>query len=267
VTVQLLTANIGNPSADRARRQLDWLATRPEHVVALTETSPGRGSALLAEHFTAAGWQVAWQPPTEQGERGVLLAARVAAEPGGNAGRVDYLPARAASITLPTGIGSLEVVGLYVPSRDASEAKVLRKRRFCERTLTALAAASAHTVVLGDLNVLEPGHQPHYPFFQPFEYDFYRHLTGRLRLVDAFRHLHPNQVEHSWVGRTGDGYRYDHAFVSASLVDLLDTCAYVHEPRTLGLSDHAALSLTLRLAPPPLVGSNPATAAAAPTLF
>ena len=116
--------------------------------MALTETGPGRGSALLAEHFTAAGWRVAWQPPTEPGERGVLLAARVAVDPGGCAGRVDYLPARAASITLPTGPTPVEVVGLYVPSRDASEAKVLRKRRFCERALTALAGAGAHTVVL-----------------------------------------------------------------------------------------------------------------------
>jgi hypothetical protein len=30
---------------------------------------------------------------------------------------------------------------------------------------------------LGDLNVLEPNHEPHYPFFAPFEYDFYRQLT------------------------------------------------------------------------------------------
>jgi hypothetical protein len=29
-----------------------------------------------------------------------------------------------------------------------------------------------------DLNIPEPGHQPHYPFFVPFEYDFYRALTG-----------------------------------------------------------------------------------------
>lgn len=28
-------------------------------------------------------------------------------------------------------------------------------------------------IFLGDLNILEPGRHPHYPFFAPFEYDFY----------------------------------------------------------------------------------------------
>jgi exodeoxyribonuclease-3 len=36
--LSLLTLNIGNPSADRARRQLFWLAGHREHVLVLTET-------------------------------------------------------------------------------------------------------------------------------------------------------------------------------------------------------------------------------------
>jgi exodeoxyribonuclease III len=39
-------------------------------------------------------------------------------------------------------------------------------------------------------------------------------------MADAFRHLHPHACEYSWVGRTGDGYRYDHAFCSQALRDL-----------------------------------------------
>jgi exodeoxyribonuclease III len=52
---------------------------------------------------------------------------------------------------------------------------------------------------------------------------------------------------HSWIGRKGAGYRYDYAFVSAGLVPYLVDCEYVHEPRELGLSDHAAVVLTLDL--------------------
>ncbi len=264
--LQFLTANIGNPSVDRARRQLDWLASRPEHVLVLTETGPGPGSALLADRLTAAGWSVTWQLPTPAGERGVLLASRVAVEPGGCAGRVGYLPARAASLLLPTAAGALEVIGLYVPSRDASTRKVLRKQQFCQGAMTALAGASTRVVVLGDLNVLEPDHQPRYRFFQAFEYDFYRHLTSRLGLVDAFRRLHPRRVEHSWIGRTGDGYRYDHALVGTSLAERVSRCVYLHQPRALRLSDHAALSLCLRIHAPVLIGSRPALAATARSL-
>jgi len=271
-TLGLLTFNIGNPSPERAERQLGWLATREEDVLVLTETRASRGCQLLADRFTAAGYTVVFPQP-EQGEYGTMIVARIANHPGTWASKLDYLPARAASITLPIGEG-VEVVGLYVPSRDASEAKVERKRRFLECCLGAFASRAsqanslgADVVVLGDLNIVEPDHQPRYPFFRPFEYAFYRRLED-IGLVDAFRHLHPGQVEHSWVGRTGDGYRYDHAFVSKVLLDALNGCAYLHEPRSLRLSDHSALTLRLRVSPSArLVGSDPAVSPAPPSLF
>ena len=54
--LSLLTWNIGNPSADRAERQLEWLAERPEHVLVLTETKASAGCQLLADAFRAAGY-------------------------------------------------------------------------------------------------------------------------------------------------------------------------------------------------------------------
>jgi exodeoxyribonuclease-3 len=243
-------------------------------VLVLTETRASRGCQLLADRFAAAGYTVVFPRP-EQGEYGTMIVARGASHPGTWASRLDYLPARAASITLPIGdSAAVEVVGMYVPSRDASQAKVERKRRFLERCLDAFQAGApqagprrADVVLLGDLNIVEPDHQPRYPFFHPFEYAFYRRLAD-LGLVDAFRHLHPGRVEHSWVGRTGDGYRYDHALVSKALLDALDGCAYLHQPRGLRLSDHSALTLGLRVSRPArLVVSDPAVSPAPPSLF
>jgi exodeoxyribonuclease-3 len=270
----LLTLNIGNPSPERAQRQLGWLATRTEDVLVLTETRPSRGCHLLADRFTAAGYTVVFPQP-EPGEYGTMIVARLASQPGIWASRLDYLPARGACLALPIGDHTqVEVVGLYVPSRDATEAKVVRKRRFLQGCLDAFASSAAQDdpaggeqVLLGDLNIVEPDHQPHYPFFHPFEYAFYRRLAD-LGLVDAFRHLHPGQIEHSWVGRTGDGYRYDHAFVSKGLLDALDGCTYLHQPRHLRLSDHSALSLRLRVMPPVrLVVCDPAVSPVPPSLF
>jgi exodeoxyribonuclease III len=123
-------------------------------------------------------------------------------------------------------------------------------------------------IVAGDLNILEPGHQPRYPFFAPFEYDFYQALAGTHGLTDAFRHLHPHDTEYSWVGRTGDGYRYDHAFCSRTLSDLITDCQYLHQPRHDKLSDHSALTIGFSLPPPqPLPVSDPGDAAEPATLF
>ncbi len=251
----LLTFNIGNPSADRARRQLAWLATRPEQILVLTETKDSAGCRLLADAFAGAGHQVVHRWP-EHGHYGTMIVSRVEAQPDPFPDRVGYLAARAAAATVPTDLGPLRLIGLYVPSRDASAEKTERKTKWLAACHAALAG-SEHlpTVLLGDLNILEPDHTPRYPFFAPFEYDFYRALLDEHGLVDAFRVLHPTDAAHSWVGRSGDGYRYDHAFCSAALRDRVAACDYLDEPRLARLSDHSALTVTLTIP-----GARPITA-------
>lgn len=266
--LSLLTLNIANPSPERAQRQLAWLAGRAEDVLVLTETKDSTGCRLLADAFTCAGYHVAYPVP-ENGDYGVLIASKVAARTDDFGGRVGYLPSRAAAITLPAPGGPIHIIGAYAPSRDASAEKTERKRKWLAACQHALASRPAHAAVfLGDLNVLEPGHQPHYSFFAPFEYDFYRQLNDTCGLIDAFRALHPGTVEHSWVGRTGDGYRYDHAHCTPDLAATLLACEYLHQPRLDRLSDHSAL--TARLAVDPgqtLITSDPTAASEPPTLF
>lgn len=241
----VLTFNLNNPSRERAERQLAYLATRPEPVLVLTETADSAGCTLLEERFTAAGYSVTFPRPEQRGERGVMVVSRLATRPG--PASVGYLPHRAVSVTVDTDSGPLDVVGLYVPSRDATEAKTARKRNWLEECATALPkGGEGARIVLGDFNVLEPGHRPHYKFFRPFEYRFYEWFAAS-GYADAFRVLHPDMDDYSWVGRTGDGYRYDHAHVSAALAGQLVGCAYVHEPRTMPdrLTDHSALAVQL----------------------
>ena len=79
--LSFLTFNIGNPSEQRAQRQLEWLAGRPEHVLVLTETKGSAGCRLLADAFTTAGWHVNFPVPGT-GEYGTMILSRVHAEPG-----------------------------------------------------------------------------------------------------------------------------------------------------------------------------------------
>src|SRR5215469_6237078 len=237
--LSLLTLNIGNPSPDRARRQLAWLIRREEDVLVLTEAKASAGCRLLAEEFTAAGYAVHYPQPGP-GEYGTMIVSTVLATPDDGFGdRVGYLPSRAAAVILPAPAGALRVIGLYVPARDASVGKTERKRKWLAACDAALAAALVEmpAIVLGDLNVLEPAHRPAYPFFEPFEYDFYRGLVCAHGLTDAFRQLHPDDAEYSWAGRVGDGYRYDHALCCQSLASRITACDYLHQPRFDGLSD------------------------------
>lgn len=266
--ISLLTFNIGNPSPERAQRQLAWLASRDEQVLVLTETKASVGCKLLADAFASVGYTVCFPQPGP-GEYGTMIVARVATTPDPFSDRIGYLAARAAAVVLPAPDGPLRVIGLYVPSRDASPEKTERKRRWLACCDTALAnIAGTPTILLGDLNILEPSHKPRYPFFAPFEYDFYQALVGIHGLTDAFRYLHPEAAEYSWVGRTGDGYRYDHAFCSRELAGLATSCQYLHQPRSDKLSDHSALTLHLDLAAPGVLDVGDPTAADEPdTLF
>ncbi|KAB1145086.1 endonuclease/exonuclease/phosphatase [Streptomyces luteolifulvus] len=224
------------------------MASRPEHVLVLTETAPSEGCEFLAAQFWTAGYHVTFPRP-ERGERGVMIVSRVPIE--GSGVRFGYLPHRAVSVTVATEAGPLDIIGLYVPSRDATEAKTERKRQFLQEAERVIPRGTTGArLIIGDFNILEPKHEPRYPFFKPFEYAFYEGLE-EAGYVDAFRHLAPTATEYSWVGRTGDGYRYDHAHVSVGLAGAVRGCLYLHEPRTRTdrLTDHSTLAVQLDVTP------------------
>ncbi|MFI5591690.1 endonuclease/exonuclease/phosphatase family protein [Amycolatopsis sp. NPDC051758] len=259
----VLTLNVGNPALERARRQRDWLAQRSEDVFVLTETGSGPGTQLIAESYRDAGWSVTF-PEHPDKERGVMLLSRFECTVDPIGAAMSYLSARLAGIVVDTDDGPLRILGAYVPSRDATEAKTTRKREWIEAFHRAYKATDdkAAVLLLGDLNVLEPGHVPPHPGqFAPFETAFYTALTHRHGLTDAFRALHPTAVEHSWARRAELGYRYDHAHSSSPLLTHLTSCSYVHDTRigNPALTDHSGLAVALSLtATVPLITSDPA---------
>ena len=142
------------------------------------------------------------------------------------------------------------IMGLYVPSRDASQEKIVRKKNFVIQYLLHLKSISGSRnipyIICGDLNVLERTHIPHYKNFLKWEYDFYDRFD-HFGYIDAFRLIHPTTNEYSWVGRTNDGYRYDHIFISRDLEPYLIDCSYVHETRKIPITDHSAMTMTVHI--------------------
>ncbi|KKQ21461.1 MAG: hypothetical protein A3G45_00040 [Candidatus Staskawiczbacteria bacterium RIFCSPLOWO2_12_FULL_37_15] len=142
----------------------------------------------------------------------------------------------------------MEIIGAYIPSRDKSFEKIQRKKKFIKNLGKSFLTYSNDyfRIFCGDFNILEKEHIPHYNFFEKWEYDFYNSLINH-GLFDSFRYLNPQKKDYSWVGRTGDGYRYDHCFVSKDLLPFVKECYYLHNPRNERLSDHSAIILKLNL--------------------
>lgn len=115
-----------------------------------------------------------------------------------------------------------------------------RRRVFQQHAIDYLTEiATPGLLVAGDLNVIEPGHQPHLAGFEPHDYSFYTGLIG-LGLRDAYRELHPDAIEHSWYSDRFGNQRIDHTFRGAD-TETLTLCGYDHSPRTTQISDHAAM--------------------------
>ncbi len=106
MSLSLITINVGAPSLERARRQLKWLAERPEHIFVLTETKATPGSQLLAHACAAANYSVTF-PAHDPGELGIMIVSKVATTPDPLTGALSYLPARAAGVVVGTSNGPL----------------------------------------------------------------------------------------------------------------------------------------------------------------
>lgn len=245
--LNLLTLNIGAASRDRAERLLDWLTDRDDDVIVVTETSAGPGTAFLLDQFRAAGYEVV-HTPDRTGERGTALISQIpVTEDLSRWFTTVSIPGRVAAALLATD-PAVAVLGVYVPSRDRSAPKVEKKHTFVRSLLASIDSlpgrVRAHLVIGGDYNVIARSHQPLHTGFLPFEFDLLESLTGH-GFIDAHQRCAPDTQAYSWIGRTGDGYRYDYFHVGPDLGEHIAGCEYLHDTREQRLTDHAAVTLEL----------------------
>jgi exodeoxyribonuclease-3 len=254
--IQVLTCNVQRASVSRVRRQAAWLTGSGADVLVLTEVSSGESGDVLAQLLADDGFGVALPAPCATDRYRVLVACR-GVEPTCVDVGASSMGHRCVAVRASFSAGEIGVTGLYVPSRGPTVRRNHDKRAFQDLVAAVLPHippamdVSGPIVVTGDLNVLEPDHNPRYAVFGEWEYDFYR-AFGRAGFDDAFRVKEPSLMEYSWYGRPSvegqrNGYRFDHAFVSRFHRKAVVACRYDHSVRTAGLTDHSALILTLGL--------------------
>lgn len=81
-----MTLNIGNPSLQRVRKQIDWIEHRDEDIFVLTETKVSEGCSFLEEYFGEQGQTLfdygkeaqfnVFFPKSSTGDLGVMLLSR-----------------------------------------------------------------------------------------------------------------------------------------------------------------------------------------------
>ncbi|MFJ8547173.1 endonuclease [Streptomyces sp. NPDC093586] len=249
--VRLLLFNAQHASAERSRRQAEWIAGQEgADIAVLTEGSSTRGGEALVTALTERGYATVIAPqPSTPDYRTVIACRSSDVQPVPSP--VTVTPHRAPAARVTVGGHDIGVLGLYVPSRGPKDQRNVAKRAFQESVTESLPLLLASfpdmpVIVAGDLNVIEPGHQPPHKVFGRWEYAFYDSFQAA-GLTDAFRHLHPDKIAHSWFGRSGSGFRFDHLFVSTPHAERVLACDYDQEAREAGLTDHAVMTLRLGL--------------------
>ena len=197
--------------------------------------------------------------PAGRRRTGVLLAAREPLDPLGG-----LLPVPWPETALAVRVSGVEVHTVHVPNAANGEIKP----QTLAAVRTGLATRSGPRVLCGDLNT------PRREAPDGTVWSFARDGRGRLRperagawdaaelgvvpglrdlgFTDAFRAVNGWAArEPSWTWRRiaghGGGWRLDHVFC-AGLEPV--ACAYHHDWREAGLSDHSALEADLVAAPP-----------------
>jgi exodeoxyribonuclease-3 len=260
--VKLVTWNV-NSIKVRLPRVLEFLAEFAPDVLCMQETKC-EDEAFPAAELAAAGYHAVHHSAGRWA--GVAIVARAGLELGdpttGLPGELREDEAR----WIETTVGGLRVVSTYVPNgRQVGSPTFAEKLAFLDSAAARVAAlrrAGAPLAVVGDFNVA------------PADLDVYdvaafvgsTHVTdeerGRVEailaaggLVDAFRHLHPDEVGYTWWDyRQGHfhrkmGLRIDLALVSEALTGGLQRCGIERNYRKGSKpSDHAPL-VTIMAAP------------------
>jgi len=209
-------------------------------VVVLTEyrrTTGGQIGAVLADHGLTH--QLSTDPP--KGCNGILVASRLPIDPvamgPANARAAAHIARRVAAVSIP-GLG-FSLAGLHVPPDGPG---IGREAVFQAAVEMARARRDEPFLLLGDFNAGR-----HHLDEDGATFTCTR-LLGQIATygyVDAFRAIHANAREFTWYSHEGQGFRIDHAFLSAPLAPRLSACQYSHWERENGLSDHSALVVTL----------------------
>jgi exodeoxyribonuclease-3 len=248
--LRLMVFNSQHASPVRARRQAAWIASQDEaDFVVVTEVGAGPGGHALIDALNEHGYPSVLAPQPVAPDYRTVLASRVPGLtpiPNG----VDVRPHRGPSAVADLAGHRVGLLGLYVPSRGPRQRRNQAKRAFQDAVTKALpgflAEFTGPVIVAGDLNVVEPGHVPRLPVFGDWEYGFYRSFPDA-GMTDAYRAIHPHVWDYSWFGRSGNGYRIDHIFVTTRHAAQIRACGYLNAPRRQGLSDHAAMTMSLTL--------------------
>lgn len=235
---KILSWNILHGGGARCPQILDELGKYKADIVSLQEFRHGKHGAVLLSGLENIGYTEIYAPATDTVRQNSLVVASRLPMRCNTFPDSDARGARGvvAKIDL-TATVTLNMISLHMPQKRA------QIPYFTSLLELPPNWSHGHSMIIGDLNC-------GIPFEDSQTKTFYAtHLFQQLLnavWIDGWRRRNPNKREFSWVStRKGNGFRYDHALVTALVNEVISDIAYDHSVRERNISDHSSLLLEL----------------------
>jgi exonuclease III len=233
--LRVLAWNIRAGGGTRLGAITDAVAQHDADVLVLSEFRGGDAGKRLREALARLDYRHTTTLTPPPGRNGVLIASRRRFR---EHGPVDTaLPEPYRLLRIETA--GVHLTGVYMPN-------LRHKVPYWQTLIDNLSPPDdgRHAIAIGDFNtcrafVDEAG-----------AIDATAYFMDRIEAAgfrDLWRWRYPEGREFSWYSTRGNGFRIDHAFLSARLAARAGDIRYSHDERLAGISDHSPLLLDLRV--------------------
>jgi len=253
--MKIVTYNVNGIRSAIEKGLLEWIEENDFDVVCVQETKshPDSAPTMLLDSI---GYKHQWHPASRKGYSGVAtfskqkpdkVYAGIGIPKYDDEGRV-----------LRTDFGDLTIINSYFPNGGSGAERQQFKMQFLDdfqHWVERLLEERPKVIAVGDFNIAHqsidlnsPKRNQNRSGFRPEERQWFSNwlMSG---FVDAFRHLHPDEVSYTWwrvtqfARESNKGWRLDYQCVSDELSEQIKSVTHMHDAYH---SDHCPVALELQ---------------------
>jgi exonuclease III len=229
--MKIISWNIRQGGGSRAEAIAQALIQHQADVIILSEYQNNPAGNLIRIRLMLDGFHFQSPSTADKDKNGVLIATRSVSS---------FQPVLHADdgfeeCVLECHWNQLILCGVYLPHK--------KKHTRFDFLLNAIKTNTASMIIAGDYNT---GFNRIDQAGDSFWYEEKLRLLQKLGMKDAYRMFHQDIKEYSWYSHQGNGFRYDHTWVSDDLSDRVIRCEYSHVEREQNLTDHSMMILELK---------------------
>ncbi len=227
--LKILSWNILQGGGSRTGDVLRILQQQQAHVLVLSEFRNNEHGTLIRSKLLGMRYLFQAVSCTESETNSVLIASKLPCDFRLFTSRkIDFNHS-----VIAADFSAFHLYGVYLPHK---------KKHTLFQLLLEEVAANRPAILAGDFNTGKNGIDQE---GDSFWYTDDLMKLERAGVVDAFRHVHGDERVYSWFSHQGNGYRYDHTWVSSELLPMVRECDYLQQPRLERISDHAPMFIEL----------------------